>query len=233
MLKVYEHLKTQVNNSGYLLDIDALTVGGSIGFAHVWVLVTPEIQSKILIVLPQIIKRFAVSNASNAVQVDNSFGHGVAMAIVAVYLTYKAMYNIRRWWKDNISGKRVAKNIIDSCTTLVAGYGGSTAGATAGSFFGPTGTLIGSVIGGLAGSSGGGLLINMLTQELFDIPKDEALENAYNFLGVSRHATNNEINKAYRSLSLKYHPDKAGSQQEFVKLQACMEIIKVARGEEH
>lgn len=36
----------------------------------------------------------------------------------------------------------------------------------------------------------------------------------YNILGVSRDASDSDIKRAYRKLSLKYHPDKAGSNNE-------------------
>uniref|UniRef100_A0A914UMB6 J domain-containing protein n=1 Tax=Plectus sambesii TaxID=2011161 RepID=A0A914UMB6_9BILA len=233
MVEIYEHLKLQETNSGYLLDIDILTVGGSIGFAHAWVHVTPETQRKILKILPHIMNPFAVTNASITVPEVNSIGHEIAKAIAAGYLIYEAMKNIYRWWNGKISGKRVAKNIADPCATVAAAIGGSIVGATMGSCFGSFGTVVSTVIGGLVGSAGGGLLINMLSQELFDTPNDEALENAYNILNVNRRSTDDEINNAFYSLSVKYHPDKGGSYQDFVKLQTCMEIIKVARGEKH
>ena len=33
-------------------------------------------------------------------------------------------------------------------------------------------------------------------------------ENYYDILGVEKNANSNDIKKAYRSLSLKYHPDR-------------------------
>lgn len=43
-------------------------------------------------------------------------------------------------------------------------------------------------------------------------------ENFYNILGVSENATKDEIKKAYRSLQMKYHPDKNPGSQESINM---------------
>jgi DnaJ-class molecular chaperone len=43
-------------------------------------------------------------------------------------------------------------------------------------------------------------------------------ENFYNILGVSENATKDEIKKAYRSLQMKYHPDKNQGSQEAISM---------------
>ena len=90
---------------------------------------------------------------------------------------------------------------------------------------------LGGIFGSLAGSMAGGALCDRLTQSLFNIPKSEALENSYRFLGVECSATNNEINRAFRKLCLKHHPDKGGNKEDFMTLQVHMQNIKFARGE--
>ena len=43
-------------------------------------------------------------------------------------------------------------------------------------------------------------------------------ENFYNILGVSENATKDEIKKSYRSLQMKYHPDKNNGSQEAINM---------------
>jgi len=71
---------------------------------------------------------------------------------------------------------------------------------------------------------------------MFTPAKNDA---AYDILGVSPHATDDEVKKAYRAMALKYHPDKVGhlgedvrkaAEEKFKKLQAAYEDIKKMRG---
>uniref|UniRef100_A0A914VWJ6 DnaJ homolog subfamily B member 9 n=1 Tax=Plectus sambesii TaxID=2011161 RepID=A0A914VWJ6_9BILA len=233
----FEVLKLQGTNAnnGNLLTLDsgAVTMGGSIGFAYALARVTSEMQLKILEDYPHVMNALAVSTAKNAVVLVRVCGRMATVGLAAVYLTCEAMMSIYRWWKGEITGKRATKNFIDSCVTVAAGTLGSIGGATGGGLFGPIFTMLGGSIGGIVASVVVGVSFDILSQKMFDIPKGEALEAAYDFLGVSMQATDDEINKAFRSLCLKYHPDKSGSQQNFLKLQSYMGIIKVARGEQY
>ena len=63
----------------------------------------------------------------------------------------------------------------------------------------------------------------------WNLPKDEAVDAAYKILGVRHRSSNGEINKAFRALSLKHHPDKGGDTETFAKINAAMEIIRLER----
>lgn len=77
---------------------------------------------------------------------------------------------------------------------------------------GPIGAFIGSIVGGVVvgvvASQLAAALSDWLTRKIFDLPKSVALENAYNFLGLHRSATNSDINSRYRKLALQWHSDK-------------------------
>lgn len=87
----------------------------------------------------------------------------------------------------------------------------------------------GAAVGSLLGMAICGFTSEFLTQKLFGIPKEEALENAYNYLGVKCNGTNDVVNTAFRKLCRKHHPDKGGNVKEFYVLQQHMQIIKESR----
>ncbi|CAJ0948866.1 unnamed protein product, partial [Mesorhabditis belari] len=151
--------------------------------------------------------------------------------LAAVFLAYEIGVNIYKWHNGTISGKRCAKDVLDSAACLGAGIGGGVAGAAFGALCaGPVGAVIGGLAGGFVASFAGQALMNLLTTEIFDLPKTVALEKAYTFLGVSRNATDEQVKDAYKKRLLECHPDKGGSQELFVKLQSYLGIICVARG---
>ena len=53
----------------------------------------------------------------------------------------------------------------------------------------------------------------MLFMSLRSAPSD-----SFSYMGLKEDATPRQIIKRYRELSLKCHPDKGGSQEEFIKL---------------
>jgi curved DNA-binding protein CbpA len=54
------------------------------------------------------------------------------------------------------------------------------------------------------------------------------VENLYNVLGVAPNASDDEIKKVYRSLAMRYHPDRnsaAGAEQRFKSITKAYEIL--------
>ena len=93
------------------------------------------------------------------------------------------------------------------------------------------GGFVGCVVGSMGGAFVGKTLMEEITLEIFDLPRTAAEENAYKYMGVSRHATNEEINRMYHKKALETHPDRqGGSAAAFNKLQIQLQIIRLARG---
>ena len=61
------------------------------------------------------------------------------------------------------------------------------------------------------------------------MPATEALEKAYNVLGVSHRASDDDVKKAYRMLARQHHPDKGGDAKKMAEISTAWEIIKIAR----
>lgn len=64
--------------------------------------------------------------------------------------------------------------------------------------------------------------------DLFDLV-EEVGENFYKFFGIDQNADSNAIRKAYRQLSLKYHPDKnqeSDAEDKFRKIVGIYEVLK-------
>ncbi len=151
--------------------------------------------------------------------------------IITVQLSIEAIKSINSWWIGEISGKRCTKQIIDSSASIFGGYAGAAAGSAIGTMIAPGyGTVIGAFAGGAAGSFTASAFSEWLTAYLFGLPKHVAVENAYRFLDLSPSCSNVELKTQYRTLALRYHPDKSGNPENFHKLQVSTAIIKQARG---
>ena len=48
----------------------------------------------------------------------------------------------------------------------------------------------------------------------------------YDILGVSRHATDKELRKAYKAKSMEHHPDRGGNEEEFKKINEAYSTLK-------
>ncbi len=153
--------------------------------------------------------------------------------LMAVHLSWKTIRNIYMWWEGEISGTRCAKNIMEELAATAGGVAGGYVGSQVGFYVaGPIGALVGGLGGGIWSYSAASKAADRFLLNFFDLPRDYALENAYNFLGVHREAENAAVNHTYRRLARKYHPDmRGGDDKKFMALQYYMQIIKAHRGE--
>ncbi len=209
---------------------DLAKTSSLMGLVNAW----PVIPNHSKTLIMNFIRSYLPKNAVVAVQfcVDNveTFGTGlVSAALASVHLSAKVCEEIRRWWRGEISGLRCSQNIVNDTFAVAAGGVGAVAGGFYGSVAGPVGAVAGAVIGGAISAYCAQLIVDRLTQTLFGLPKSEALENAYNYLGVNMKASNNEINNAFRRLCKQHHPDKGGDKDEFLVLQCHMAVIREAR----
>ena len=94
--------------------------------------------------------------------------------------------NIARWWRGEITGKRVAVNLIEAVGSVAGGVGGGFGGAAIGGLLGPLGAVIGGVVGGVVTALVSEKVLGEITHRIFDIPKDEALENAFRYCTMLR-----------------------------------------------
>ena len=130
------------------------------------------------------------------------------VALVPAELTQEALISISLWYKEEISNKRCVSQIVGSVLAADdirrAGHDVGTAGTS---------------------------LSEWLAQNLFNLPKAQALGNAYRLLGLSYICSNADINAAYFKRAPRYHPEMGGNKDDWIKLQCALQIIKESRGE--
>lgn len=218
-----------------LSDLNVVQVSGIMGLARAWALIPEQCQTQMVDLALRSLTNPAITTGTHhvAAAVGASInGNLVGATLGAIWLGYAIFRSLFKWYRGQITGRRCCKDIIDSLVSLAGGAAGGAIGATVGSCAaGPVGALVGGLVGGVLGSHWASLLSDRLTQKLFGIPKEVALENAYRFFGVDIAASNEEITAAYHRLCLKCHPDKGGSSEDFVEVQVHMGVIKVARGD--
>jgi len=146
------------------------------------------------------------------------------------YFIYDFFRNWKRHENREISGVRCIKNIADSFTELGPGVAGGFGGELFGSSIAPgIGTLVGGVGGGMTSAFLSGALSDRITQWIFNIPKDEALENAFRELSLPCNASNNEINISFIRLAHQNPPYPLNPNPNWVKLKESINTIKEVR----
>ena len=222
-------------DSNQLLKTDSTCISAFGSLARAWNIIPANSKVCFMNCIKAMGNKTLMTAVDDVARLASKKGGAVVMVgLAAVYLTYDAIVNIKRWWSGEISGKRCIKNVLDSVFAVGAGMAGGVAGVALGSAL-PGATIIvtvvGGIVGGWASAAGVGYLSDLMTQKIFGLPKEEALENAYRYLGVEMTASNAVVNTAFRKLCLKHHPDKGGKQDDFLILQCKMGIIKLARGD--
>ena len=156
------------------------------------------------------------------------------VAIVDGPFSFQCYVPINMWLKGVISGKRCAEMIINDVGELsgivVGGIVGATYGASAGEVFGTIGAVVGGLLGSVAGADMFQTWVKGRTEEIFDSPKEVAVDNAYDFFGLHPRCSNAEINSRYRHLALLYSPDpKGGDIKKWYELEIHLGILHAAR----
>jgi len=229
-----EYDLTELDMSKLVMRFDnCTTLSIQMGLARAWNVIPKSTQTAVAKMIKLIAKRQPLfSAADEAVSLFSKAGGNVVMVgLATAQLSYEVVQSIRRWLRGEISGKRCCKNVVDAAATLTAGMGGGIAGAALGSFLGPVGTFVGGVVGGVSAAVSMEILCDFLTQKIFGLPKEVALENAYRYFGLGMSPTNNQINEAYRMMCLKHHPDKGGRTEDFQCVQIQLSIIRFHREE--
>jgi hypothetical protein len=212
---------------------DAISKSAFSGLARAWSIIPAESKISLMNSIREIVSKSGMTEVENFLAVaDYEMAAGTTAMVdqPAFHIRYDVRVNITLWWKGKISGERCIKNVLDLTVTIGAGIAGSAAGAYIGSAIaGPLGGLVGGFAGGWLSAAGMRYVSDWMTQNLFGLPKQKALENAYRYLGVEMTSSNAEVNTAFRKLALKHHPDRGGNEENFLILQLNMAVIKQAR----
>ena len=120
------------------------------GMNMMWNVVGLEGRNQIISIILRVARTIntsqTVSVLDDALGLISKQGNLVAAALAAVYLTVTAIKSLYKWYIGEISGKRCAKDIIDSFGSVGGGVAGGLAGANIGAFAGPGGVLLGKLI---------------------------------------------------------------------------------------
>lgn len=154
-------------------------------------------------------------------------------SILAAEIAAEITKVVRQQTTPTLAIVTIGESIAATGGAFLGCSAGTYVGSYAGSIIGPGGAALGAATGCLVGSIAGGSLASTAVGQfllwLFDLPADRQLAEALQHFGVGLHSSNEVINKRYHQLALKAHPDRGGSQEEFVKLGVYLDIIREHR----
>ena len=140
-------------DDGKMLDLlpleKDLIVSSFPGMNMIWNIVGSEGRQQITSIILRVARTFntsqTVSVLDDALGLISKQGNVVAAALAAVYLSVTAIKSLYKWYIGEISGKRCAKDVIDSFGSLGGGFAGGFAGANIGAIAGPGYVLLGKL----------------------------------------------------------------------------------------
>lgn len=152
------------------------------------------------------------------------YAKGAGAVLTVGYLGYDFYINIRQWRNGEIDGAKCVKRISTSITGVAAGFGGACFGAAVA---GPVGAVVGGVVAGLIGQELCGSTFNLIVGN----DRERAVARAFEDLGLTPKATNEEVRQAYLHLARQHHPDKNNGQNTavFIKINMAYELIRAHR----
>lgn len=155
--EIYDQMMSATDDcedDGKMLDLlpleNDLILSSFPGMNMMWNVVGSEGRQQITSIILRVARTFntsqTVSVLDDALGLISKRGNLVAAALDTVYLTVTAIKSLYKWYTGEISGKRCAKEIIDSVGSLGGGFAGGFAGANIGAIAGPGGALLGKLI---------------------------------------------------------------------------------------
>jgi hypothetical protein len=161
---------------------------------------------------------------------------GMVQGVTLAVTTYQEM---ARWYTGEITTKRLGVNLLANGANMAGGIVGCKLGGTLfgkiGALGGPlgagAGAVLGCVFGGMAGSKFADEMITQVMTDIFGIDRSSAVENALRMFDVDDCASIQDVNRAYRRLSLQYHPDKNPQQTDeqkkmWLKINGNLEVLR-------
>jgi len=162
---------------------------------------------------------------------NKTVGTYAMVGLAVVYLSLETILICKSWYNGEITGKRCSKKVIDTWISTGCSLGAGWAGAIyGGAFAGPVGAAVGGIAAGVIAASVVNYLVDRLTQWIFGVPKDVALENAYRYFKIEITASHSEINKAFHAKCRQHHPDRGGRHEDFLIVQLHMNTIRMSKG---